>query len=41
MRAGQIIPSPTPDFLLTAGDVLVVVGTSEGLDAAAKILQHG
>lgn len=41
MRAGQINPSPTPNFLFTAGDVLVVVGTSEGLDSAAKILQHG
>ncbi|EHR51674.1 putative regulatory ligand binding protein, C-terminal domain of K+ channels like protein [Saccharomonospora marina XMU15] len=41
MRAGQINPSPTPDFLFTAGDVLVVVGTSEGLDAAAKILHGG
>lgn len=41
MRAGQVHPSPTPDFTFTAGDLLVAVGTSEGLDAAAKILQHG
>ncbi|KAA0023392.1 cation:proton antiporter regulatory subunit [Antrihabitans cavernicola] len=41
MRAGQVHPSPGPDFTFTAGDLLVVVGTSEGLDAAAKILHHG
>ncbi|GGG17588.1 potassium transporter TrkA [Rhodococcoides trifolii] len=38
MRAGQVQPSPTPRFTLVAGDLLVVVGTAEGLDAAAKIL---
>ncbi|OZM70852.1 potassium transporter TrkA [Amycolatopsis antarctica] len=41
MRAGQVHPSPTPDFTFTAGDLLVTVGTSEGLEAAAKILKHG
>lgn len=41
MRAGQAHPSPTPDFTLTAGDLLVTVGTSEGLDNAVKILTHG
>lgn len=41
MRAGQLQPSPGPDFTFTGGDVLVVVGTSEGLEAAAKILTHG
>ncbi|WP_169813068.1 cation:proton antiporter regulatory subunit [Nocardia jejuensis] len=38
MRAGQAIPSPGPDFILIAGDVVVVVGTEEGLAAAAAIL---
>ena len=38
MRAGQVQPSPPPSFPLIAGDLLVVVGTTEGLDAAAKIL---
>ncbi|MDN5857387.1 MAG: cation:proton antiporter regulatory subunit [Pseudonocardia sp.] len=38
MRAGQVHPSPAPDFTLTAGDILVTVGTSEGLDNAIKIL---
>ena len=41
MRAGQINASPGPDFPLTSGDLLVVVGTTEGLDSAAKILSHG
>lgn len=41
MRAGQAYPSPSPDFNLTEGDLLVAVGTSDGLDAAAKILHHG
>ncbi|WP_069160059.1 cation:proton antiporter regulatory subunit [Nocardia altamirensis] len=41
MRAGQLHPSPGPDFTFTAGDVLVVVGTPDGLDAAAKLLTHG
>ncbi|AFU03857.1 hypothetical protein NBRGN_054_00570 [Nocardia brasiliensis NBRC 14402] len=41
MRAGQLHPSPGPDFTFTTGDLLVVVGTPEGLDAAAKILTHG
>ncbi|MGK4597148.1 cation:proton antiporter regulatory subunit [Amycolatopsis sp. w19] len=41
MRAGQVHPSPSPDFNLTAGDVLVAVGTSEGLEAAVKILKYG
>ncbi|WP_410596334.1 cation:proton antiporter regulatory subunit [Amycolatopsis sp. lyj-23] len=40
-RAGQVHPSPTPDFALTGGDLLVAVGTSEGLEAAVKILKYG
>ncbi len=41
MRAGQVRPSPTPDFTLTAGDLLVTVGTTEGLDSAVAILARG
>ncbi|MCL2533727.1 MAG: cation:proton antiporter regulatory subunit [Nocardiaceae bacterium] len=41
MRAGQVAPSPNPDFTFTEGDLLVAVGTQEGLDHAAKILAHG
>ncbi|MDJ0395370.1 cation:proton antiporter regulatory subunit [Rhodococcus sp. G-MC3] len=40
MRAGQVQPSPNPDFTLTSGDLLVAVGTHDGLDAAAKLLGH-
>ncbi|MCM6772206.1 potassium transporter TrkA [Nocardia sp. CDC159] len=41
MRAGHAVASPGPDFVFTAGDVLVVVGTAEGLAAAARILTDG
>ncbi|MFZ2527138.1 MAG: TrkA C-terminal domain-containing protein [Rhodococcus sp. (in: high G+C Gram-positive bacteria)] len=41
MRAGQVAPSPKPDYVLTGGDILVAVGTADGLDAAAKILRNG
>lgn len=41
MRAGQIYPSPGPDFVLAAGDLLVVVGTPPGLDAVLEILTGG
>ncbi|GAA5055406.1 cation:proton antiporter regulatory subunit [Nocardia callitridis] len=41
MRAGQLHPSPGPDFSFAKGDLLVVVGTPDGLDGAAKILIHG
>jgi TrkA domain protein len=41
MRAGQVHPSPGPDFTLAAGDLLVAVGTSEGLTQAAEILRNG
>ncbi|NKY32192.1 cation:proton antiporter regulatory subunit [Nocardia speluncae] len=41
LRAGQTMPSPGPDFVFTGGDMLVVVGTSEGLDSAASILKDG
>ncbi|AHH19703.1 TrkA-C domain-containing protein [Nocardia nova SH22a] len=41
MRAGQPLASPGPEFVFTAGDVLVVVGTVDGLTAAARILTDG
>ncbi len=41
VRAGHAIASPGPDFVFNAFDVLVVVGTSEGLAAAAGILTDG
>ncbi len=41
VRAGHAIASPGPDFVFNAFDVLVVVGTAEGLAAAAGILTDG
>jgi K+:H+ antiporter subunit KhtT len=41
MREGEVVPSPAPDVLLHAGDLLVAVGTQEGLEAAADILRNG
>jgi TrkA domain protein len=41
VRAGNAHPSPGPDFLFENGDLAVVVGTAEGLDAAADILTGG
>jgi len=41
VRAGQVIPSPTPSTGLRSGDVLVVVGTKAGTDAVEDLLAHG
>jgi TrkA domain protein len=38
LRSGEVLPSPTPDFGLRTGDVLVIVGTASGLASAAEIL---
>ncbi|MFI6642773.1 cation:proton antiporter regulatory subunit [Streptomyces sp. NPDC050504] len=38
LRRAEAIPSPTPDFRLAGGDVLIVIGTREGVAAAATIL---
>lgn len=38
LRDGAVIPSPGPDIVFAAGDVLVVVGTRGGLDGAGRIL---
>lgn len=38
MRRAEAIPSPGPDFRLAGGDTLIVIGTREGVDAAAEIL---
>jgi TrkA domain protein len=38
LRSGVPHPSPTPDFVLHRGDFVVTVGTREGVDAVAKIL---
>ena len=41
VRAGTAHPSPGPGFLFENGDLAVVVGTADGLDAAADILTGG
>ncbi|MFJ9870710.1 cation:proton antiporter regulatory subunit [Streptomyces sp. NPDC101165] len=38
LRLAEAIPSPGPDFRLVGGDTLIVIGTREGVDAAAVIL---
>lgn len=40
LRAGNPIVSPRPDFQFTAGDTLIVVGTSEGVTDVATILDE-
>lgn len=40
-RDGQIIPSPGPETILQAGDVIVAVGTRKGLDALVEIIDRG
>lgn len=41
LRRGEAIASPTPDFRLAGGDLMVVVGTREGVDGVADIIAHG
>lgn len=38
LRRANAVPSPTPDFRLAGGDILIVIGTREGVEAAATIL---
>ncbi|WFB06165.1 potassium transporter TrkA [Streptomyces sp. LX-29] len=38
LRRAEATPSPAPDFRLAGGDTLIVVGTREGIEAAATIL---
>ena len=37
-RGSEILPSPTPEEILLADDILVAVGTRKGLDALVAIL---
>lgn len=41
MREGEVLAAPGPDVVLHAGDLLVAVGTQDGLDTAAGILRNG
>ncbi|MEU4094609.1 TrkA C-terminal domain-containing protein [Streptomyces sp. NPDC026673] len=38
LRRADAIPSPAPDYRLAGGDTLIVIGTREGIEAAAAIL---
>ncbi|GAB3370636.1 hypothetical protein GCM10027452_30710 [Micromonospora halotolerans] len=38
LRQGEVIVSPDPTFRFAAGDVVVVVGTRQGLDGVTAIL---
>ncbi|MGW6839149.1 TrkA C-terminal domain-containing protein, partial [Streptomyces sp. NPDC054949] len=38
LRRAEARPSPAPDFRLAGGDTLIVIGTREGVEAAAAIL---
>jgi TrkA domain protein len=38
LRQGAALPSPTPDFVLQAGDLVVTVGTQAAVDQVAHIL---
>jgi len=40
-RGEQVIPSPGPDTIFEAGDVVVAVGTRKGLDALTEIFDRG
>jgi TrkA domain protein len=41
VRAGQVLVSPGPDFVLAAGDVVVVVGSADSTAAVADIITNG
>jgi K+:H+ antiporter subunit KhtT len=38
LRQGAAMASPTPDFVLMSGDLVVTVGTQEAVDQLARIL---
>ncbi|HLG68459.1 MAG TPA: cation:proton antiporter regulatory subunit [Acidimicrobiales bacterium] len=41
IRQGEMILSPAADFAFEAGDTAVIVGTREGVDAAARLVAGG
>ncbi|MDH6533172.1 TrkA domain protein [Aurantimicrobium minutum] len=40
LRGKEVIPSPTPSEILRMDDLIVAVGTREGLDKLDKLLAH-
>jgi len=41
VRAGTVHPSPRPDFVFRGSDLLITVGTAEGLAKAVDVLENG
>lgn len=41
VRQIAVHPSPRPDFIFLTHDMVVMVGTADGLAEAARILEHG
>jgi TrkA domain protein len=41
VRDNVVAPSPRPDYVFRAGDLVVIVGTGAGLKEAAAILEEG
>jgi TrkA domain protein len=41
LRGDDAHPAPEPDFVIAAGDYLVVVGTARGIEGAVSLLHHG
>lgn len=41
LREGSVVASPDPRFVFQAGDVLVVVGTPDGVEGLGRILAEG
>jgi TrkA domain protein len=41
LRGGATHPSPGPEFPLHGGDLVVTVGTRDGLDRVARLLEDG
>nr|WP_236779041.1 cation:proton antiporter regulatory subunit [Agromyces seonyuensis] len=41
VRDGGVVPSPTPAEVLRGGDIIVAVGTRDGLEAAGRLLSNG
>lgn len=41
VRTDDVLPSPGPAEVLRAGDVLVVMGTAEGINKVTEILEKG
>lgn len=41
VRSGEAHPAPSPDFEISPNDVLVVVGTPEGITSVREILRSG